>query len=95
MASRQQPSPEQRLGAIWKGIYETPHGRVAVSEFLVSANLYSEIQTADPITMAVAVGERNMAARMARLVGLKPENYVSDAAESVDTISRFIDASDA
>ncbi len=95
MASRPRPNPEQRLSAIWKSIYETPHGRVAIAEFLVSANLYSEIQTNDPVTMALAVGERNMAARLARLVGLKPENYASDARDSADTVSRFVDASDA
>lgn len=95
MASRPRRSTaEQRLSEAWKAIWQSPHGRVAISELLVSNNVYSEIVASDPVMMAIAVGERNVAARIARHIGLKAESYVDDAQAATDLVGRFIDASE-
>lgn len=91
MASRRRPNAEAALSQAWKTVWNTPEGKLAISELLVATNVYSEIRTNDPVMLALAVGERNMAARLARMIGLKPENYAADAREAVDLVGRFVD----
>jgi len=90
MARPPRRKKEDQLADAWRAIWQTPHGKLVISELMVSSNVYSEIQTNDPVQLALAVGERNVGARVARWIGLKPENYAEDAREAVDTVGRFI-----
>lgn len=92
MASPRRANAEAALSQAWKTVWSTPEGKLAISELLVATNVYSEIRTSDPVMLALAVGERNMGARLARMIGLKPENYAVDAREAVDLVGRFVDA---
>lgn len=94
MASRPRRNAETDLAGAWKAIWASPEGRLALSEFMVATNVYSEIVGNDPVLMAIAVGERNAGARIARFIGMKPESYVQDAREAVDLVGRFIDTHD-
>jgi len=94
MAKRPLRNPETALSSAWKAVWNTPEGRLAISELLLATNVYSEIMATDPVQLALAVGERNMGARIARLIELKPEAYAQDAREAVDLVGRFIDATD-
>lgn len=89
MAPRK-PNAEQRLAAHWQAVWGTPEGRLAISHLLLEQNLYSPVVSTDPIALAIATGERNVAARIARLIGLKPEAYVEDAHASADLIDKFM-----
>ena len=91
MAKPRRSRPEAALSAAWQSVWQTPEGRLAISELLVATNVYSEINATDPVQLAIAVGERNMGARVARFIGLKPESYVEDAREVTDTVGRFIE----
>jgi len=92
MARPRKGSAQDRLAANWKTVWHTPAGRLAISELLIATNVYSEIQTTDPLQMAMAIGERNVAARIARYLGLKAEDYVQDATDAVDLVSKFMES---
>ena len=94
MAKRPRRNPEAALSQAWKAVWESTEGRLAISELLVATNVYSEIQATDPVQLAIAVGERNMGARVARLIGLKAENYAVDATAAADLVGRFIESGD-
>ena len=67
---------EARIARAWRDIYNTPSGREAISGLLMELNLYSETQPSDVFTAGVLVGERNVAARIARYIGRAPADYV-------------------
>lgn len=94
MAKRPPRNPETQLSHAWKAVWQTPEGRLAISELLIATNVYSEIVATDPVQLALAVGERNMGARIARLLELKPEAYAHDAREAVDLVGSFLDSTE-
>jgi hypothetical protein len=94
MASRPHHDAKAQLEAAWKSVWQTPEGRLALSEFMVATNVYSEIVCNDQVMLAIAVGERNAGARIARMIGLQPVNYVTDAREATDLVGRFIGDTD-
>lgn len=88
--ARRRSKAEIALASHWQAVWQTTSGRLAIAELLVATNVYSEIQATDPVQLALAVGERNVGARIARLIGLKPESYVQDAHEAVDLLDKFM-----
>ena len=79
-----------KISANWRHISETPQGRAALAELFLSLNLYSEIQAGDPMQLGIAIGERNIAARLARWIGRKPEEFVRDAIDDVDLLEKMM-----
>lgn len=90
--ARPRRNNEQALAGAWQAVWHSPEGRLAISELLVATNVYGEVISNDPTMLAIAIGERNMGARIARLIGLKAEDYPTQAREAVDLVGRFIDA---
>jgi hypothetical protein len=86
---RKRNTSQKKLAAAWRSIWDSPEGRLAIGELLLSLHVYSEIQATDPMTIGIAVGERNVAARIARHIGLRPDTYPTDAVETVDLLERF------
>jgi hypothetical protein len=84
--TRKVPTPDSRVAEAWRTIAMTEHGRLALAELFLSLNLYSEIPGSDPITAGIAIGERNVAVRIAAWCGRKPETFMADAAEDVDLV---------
>lgn len=94
MARPPRRNAETALASAWKSIWATPEGRLALGELMVATNVYSEIVATDPVQLALAIGERNVGARIARSIGLTPQTYLDDAREITDLVGRFIDAHD-
>lgn len=73
----------------WKKFDQTPDGRVALAELFVWCNVYSPIESTDPVEMARLVGERNAALRIVHLLGLKPQDFVTRATDDTDILNRI------
>lgn len=87
------PTGKRRAAAIaseaWKNFDQTPDGRVALAELFTWCNVYSPIESNDPLEMARLVGERNAALRIVNLIGLKPDDFVQRATEDTDLLNRI------
>lgn len=80
-----------KVAQCWRDFYDTPEGRAAIGAFMARAGVYSEIQAADPIQAGIAIGERNMAAWLAEIIGYREEEYATnrDATDRVDLMAQF------
>lgn len=77
-------TPKQKqIAQAWRDVWGSPQGRLAVSELLLSLNVYSPIDTDNVLHAGMAIGERNVAARIAKWLDLKPSDYVEHAQDSV------------
>lgn len=76
--------------ASWRTFFETPEGRIAINAMMAQFGVYSQITAVDGTSLAMQVGERNVAAWVAEMCGMKPEIYVE---ERSDTDRLFADAS--
>jgi hypothetical protein len=87
---RRKPS-KAKIAEYWRNIYETHEGRAAIGALMARAGVYSPIVAQDAFTAGVAIGERNMAAWLAEIVGLRPEEYVTerDKVDRVDLLAQF------
>jgi hypothetical protein len=80
---------KQELSTVWKDFYHGP-GRAAIAELMVWCNVYSSIETNDPIELAKAEGERAVALRIAQLIGLRPEHFPTQSWDDADTLDRML-----
>lgn len=80
-----------KVAQAWRDVWESPQGRVAISELMVALNTYSEINPTDPMQAGIAIGERNVACRIARWIGRKPEEFVGDALGDVKEVEQLMD----
>lgn len=74
----------------WKGFYQSEGGRVAIAELMVWCNAYTPLTTNDPIELARFQGERNVALRIAQLIGHKPELFPAQAEEDTSILDRIL-----
>jgi hypothetical protein len=81
---------EARIAAAWRAVYDTPDGRQAIGHLLVELNLYSEIIPQTELQAGILLGQRNVACRIAKWIGRKPERAISDVREDVDIIDRML-----
>jgi len=81
---------EAKVAQAWREIAMTPQGKVALAELFASLNVYSEVHASDPITAGIAIGERNVAARIARWIGRKPGEYVETAREDMTVLEHLM-----
>ena len=81
---------DDKLARLWRGLYNTPHGREAISGLLMDLNLYSEMAPANELQAGILIGERNVAARIARMIGRAPDAFVEDAIEDADLLDRMM-----
>lgn len=87
---QQRSRVELTVAQAWQAFYATPEGRAAVAELMVWCNLYTDTGTTDPIQLAREAGERSVAQRVIRLLGLKPELAPQRAWEDADLLDRII-----
>jgi hypothetical protein len=82
---------QAKVATAWRDIYNTPEGRMAIGALMARAGVYSPIAAGDAFTAGVAVGERNLAAWLAEIIGLRPDEYVGerDKTDRVDLLSQF------
>lgn len=80
-----------KVARAWRDVWASPQGRVAIAELMVALNTYSEINPTDPMQAGIAIGERNVACRIARWIGRKPEDFVGDALVDVTEVEQLMD----
>ena len=84
---------DDKVSQAWRNIYNTPDGQLAIGHLLAGMGIYEEIQaTGDAMSIGIAVGERNIAARIARHLGRTPEKYVDDTVEDINAVDAFLTA---
>lgn len=81
---------QQKIAKAWQDFYATNEGALAVGELMMALGVYSEINAENSFQAGVAIGQRNVAARIAKYLEMKPQTYVSD----VKTSLRELDALD-
>jgi hypothetical protein len=88
------PNPRSKALAIsgeaWRAFAQTPDGSVALAELMVWCNVYSPIETSDPIELARLNGERNVAMRIVQLMGSKPGDFLQTAQDDTDILDRMM-----
>lgn len=77
------------VAASWKSFWETPEGRNAINALMAQFGVYSQIQAADGISLALQVGERNVAAWIAAQCGIQPEQYVPERIETDKIFTQY------
>ena len=80
-----------RVAQAWKDVYATPSGKIAVDYLMSSCGAFSEAYPQDPVSAGIAIGERNVAAKVARFLSRKPEDFVPTAIETVDFMDRILE----
>ena len=73
---------ERQLMEDWQEIYRTAAGKRAIGDLLYWANVMTPIVESDPIKLAIANGERNLAIRLARYLNLTPEIFPATMREN-------------
>lgn len=81
---------DKEISDAWRTVAGTPAGRLAIAELMMSLNLFSEITPVNEMQAGVAIGERNVAARIARWIGRKESEFVQDAVEDVELLERMM-----
>lgn len=81
---------EQKVARAWRDVWDSPSGRLALSHLLLDLNLFTPVVANDPIAMAVAQGERNVACRIARMINLRPERLPDEARDAVQTVDAYL-----
>lgn len=84
------PKRDLQLADDWQWVSGTAQGRRIIADLMVWGNVYSQIDTDDPIAMAKAVGENNFAKRVAYLLGVKPEIFPAQSWEHTDILDRML-----
>jgi hypothetical protein len=81
-----------QIAADWKAIYSTPEGRRALAQLFKSIGVYDEFPGADgdAFRAGIIVGERNVAARIAKWIGMSAETYVEDEGDQTHIVDRII-----
>lgn len=74
----------------WRSIYQTDEGRRAIAELFKAAGVYDQINPSDPIAAGIAIGQRNVAVRIALWIGLKPEEFADVVEEDVNLVDKII-----
>lgn len=74
----------------WRAVYESPEGQKAIAFLLRDLGLYDELAPGNSFHAGIMMGQRNVAARIARLVGRKPEDFVKDAHKDSDLVSNML-----
>lgn len=80
---------EQDIAQAWQDWYHG-HGRAAIADLMVWCNVYSAIETNDPLELAKAEGERRVALRIAHMIGLKPDLFPTQSWDDTDILDRMM-----
>lgn len=81
MAQARRKPAKAVVATAWREFWNTPEGKAAIGALMARFSVYSPIQTTNPTSMAVSVGERNVAAWIAEMIGMRPEDYVDQRSE--------------
>lgn len=87
--SRRRSSTEQ-LALDYKRTFSSPEGQRVLADLMVWCNVYHPIDETDPIKLAQANGERNVALRIVGYMGMTPETFAKDAERVVRTAEQML-----
>jgi hypothetical protein len=78
---KRKPS-QAKVQAAWKEFYDTPEGRIAIGALMARSGVYSQITANDPVMAGIEIGQRNIGAWLAEIIGMKAETtYVEEVVD--------------
>ena len=80
---------QARVADAWKSFYATPEGRAAIAELMIWCNVYQECTETDMVEIMRQQGEKNVAVRIIKMIGLTPAEAPVDAWEDEDILHRI------
>lgn len=79
-----------QLASDWQEIAITAAGQRIIGDLMTWCDVYTQIDTTDPIELAKAVGANNVAKRVAYLLGLKPQQFPQQAWEDTTLLDKMM-----
>jgi hypothetical protein len=83
---------DAQLAEDWRTIADTPEGRRVIADLMVWGDVYNEIDSDNPVQLALQVGQNNFAKRIAYLLGYRatPEQFSDRAWDDTDMLDKMI-----
>ena len=79
----------------YQSVYNHSEGAAVFADIFAQANLYSPIQTVDPIEAAREEGKRQLALYVVRMLSLKPEDFLQTAQDDLNILDNIMRQNDA
>ena len=81
-----------QIAGAWQAWAMTPQGKLAIADLMQFCGVYTVNDETEPIALAKAVGENNVAKRVAYLLGLREHHleFPERAWEDTDLLNRML-----
>jgi hypothetical protein len=83
---------QQIVADAYKAVFTSPLGEIVKADLMQWCNVFNPIAEADPINLGIRIGERNVALRIAQMMGLRPEHFPDEAWKVADEINAMAGA---
>lgn len=80
-----------KIAEDYREVFSTPEGRRVLADLMTWCHAWTQIEESDPIKLAMATGEQNVAKRIAGLMAYRPEDYPAKAKEQTDLINHIME----
>lgn len=81
---------EAMIADAYRAVFTSPLGEVVKADLMQWCNVFNPIAEADPINLGIRIGERNVALRIAQMMGLRPEHFPAEAWATADQINSMM-----
>lgn len=81
-----------QLADDWQDWYRTAAGQRAIADLMTFCDVYTRIESNDPVEMARAVGANNVAKYIAYYLGLKPEDFPQHSWDDTDLLHKMMNS---
>jgi hypothetical protein len=78
---------ERELSGAYQSVFSSPQGEIVKADLMLCGNVYHEISGSDLFSLGVKEGERRIALRIAKYLGLRPEHFATEAWAMTDSIN--------
>ncbi|MEW5705134.1 MAG: hypothetical protein AB1781_11210 [Pseudomonadota bacterium] len=84
-------TPMAQIAQDYRDVFSTPEGERVLADLMTWCHAWSPIEETDPIRLAMATGEQNVAKRIAGLLAYRPEDYPATAKRQTDLINHLME----
>lgn len=83
---------EMIIADAYKVVFTSAAGEIVKADIMQWCNVYNPVTETDPINLGMRMGERNVALRIAQMLGLRPEHFPVEAWKAADEINAMAGA---